>query len=840
VVGAGHGTPIARRRSTPRCRTAPALLATLTLAAVPSLAAQSPADTTLPAGAEYQFRGSFSGIERFLYGQRYRCLWAVPVAVPPLGLPGPLTESRVEDATEGRRAGFLRFSTPDGTRWVYRALDRDLVAVAPAPLRENLLPSVIQGLNASRHPGAAPVVQALAAAGGTLVPPSELVRLEESLPVPTGDGRLGYLRRADTAGITTTQLLDSLRAGGAHPFDAEAYLRERLFDTWLGSWDDAPDLWRWELGGMPRRWTPRPRERDRAFAMYDGLLAGMGRRYLPGFVSFGEGYDDQLGVMPLQRAFDRQLLAMLDWTVWDSTAALMQRALTDSVIAAAVAREPPEYAALDGSRLAAILRARRDALPEAARRLYRIVNQEAALLGTAGADTVSVTQLPDDGVDVEFSDGRRRHFAPGDADAISLYLGGGPDLVRLHGRGAGGPWVDIRWQPGLTVTGDRGTGLKTTLFGGGTVPAGVRADVVKDTLAPPEISDVNLLRPPAEPLHGTVLGPVVWLDVNSDLGVLLGGGVNLTTYRVGHQPYYRWLQVKGGYATTPGDFAIELHGKFNRWRSRTAVTLDAGLSQIAVLHFFGYGNTTPFDQPKDYYRARQNQLYLYPAWNFRSSPSSHVTIGPLFKWVVTDTLQNTLINTTRPYGVPDFSQLGVQATATLDTRDVARFTRRGLLLSAGGTFYPFVFGAGNSFGGIRASVATFLTPKTLSRVTLALRGTLRVAVGDVPVHEAAFAGGSSTLRGYEAGRFAGNAAVFFNNEVRVHLTTFPFIVPWQLGVVAIGDVGRVFDPPSANVWHGSVGGGLWVAMPDRSIGGVITAVHSPEGTSVWLGTGFMF
>lgn len=810
------------------------------LGAAPSLAAQAPADTTLPAGAEYLIHGGFGGIQRFLYGQRYRILWAEPVAVPALGLAGSLTLDQGEGAPEGRRAGFVHFGTPDGTRWVYRALDRDLVAIAPEPLRENLLPSVIQGLNASRHPGAAPVVQALAAPAGARVPTVELVRLEEGPPVPNGDGRLGTLRRADTTGVTTSAMLDSLRATDPRSFDAEAYLRERLFDTWLGSWDDAPDLWRWELDGTPARWTPRPRDRDRAFAMYDGLLASMGRRYLPGFVSFGDRYDDQLGVMPLQRAFDRQLLSMLDWRVWDSTATSMQRALTDSIISAAVARQPPEYAALDSARLAAILRARRDALPQAARRLYRIVNQEAALFGSAGADTVTVTQLPDDGADIAFRDGRSRHFAPGDADAIAIYLEGGPDLVELRGRGSGGPWVDIAWRPGLTVMGARSTGIKTTLFGGGELPDGVRADVVKDTLAPPEISDVNLLRPPAEPLHGTVLSPVAWLNVNSDLGVLLGGGVDLTTYRVGHQPYYRWLQVKGGYATTPGDYAIEVHGKFNRWRSRTAVTLDAWLSQIAVLHFFGYGNTTPFDQPKSYYRARQNQLYLYPAWNFRSTPRSRFAIGPAFKWVVTDTLQNTLLNTTRPYGVPDFSQLGVQATAVLDTRDAPSFSRRGLLISAGGTYYPFVFGAGNSFGGVRASIATYLTPRTMSRVTVALRGSLRVAVGDVPVHEAAFAGGSNTLRGYEAGRYAGNVAVFFNNEARVRLTTLSFIMPWNLGVVAIGDVGRVFDPPSANVWHASVGGGIWLAMPDRSMGGVITAVHSPEGTSIWLGTGFMF
>jgi hypothetical protein len=812
----------------------------MTVAAQP-LSAQVPTDTTLPAGAEYQFRGSFSGLERWLHGQRYRILWATPVAAPSVGLTGALPEAPVTDAAEGRRAGFLPFRAPDGTSWVYRALDRDLVAIAPLPLRENLLPSVIQGLNASRHPGAAPVVAALAAATDARVPTSRLARLEDSLPVPNGDGRLGFLRLADTVGLTTTQVLERLRQSDANEFDAQAYLRERLFDTYLGSWDDAPDLWRWERAGAPERWTPRPRVRDQAFAMYDGLLAGLARRAVPAFVSFAPSYDKQLGVMPLQRALDRQLLTLLDWRIWDSTATAMQHALTDSVIAAAVAMEPPEYAALDSAGLAATLRARRDALPQAARQLYRLVNQEAAFFGTAGADTVTVTQLPDDRVDIVFRDGRTRHFASGDADAIALYLGGGADLVELRGKEKDGPFVDIAWRPGLTLAGERGGGVGTTLFGGGQVPDSLRADVVRDTLPPPEIADVTLLRPRPVPIHGTTYGPVVWADLNSDVGLLIGGGVDITTYRAGHTPYYRWLQLKAGYATSPEDFAIELHGRFNRWRSREAVTLDAWLSQIAVLHFFGYGNDTPFDQPVNYYRAKQGQLYLSPAWNFRPTPATRFFIGPVFKRVLTDTLSQNLLNATRPYGVPEFAQLGVRAGAAWDSRDAPNFTRHGFWITIGGAFYPVVFGAGTPFGAIDATAAAYFTPRRLTRITLAVRGTGRVVRGDFPVHEAAYAGGSATLRGYPSGRYAGDAAVYFNNEVRLQVGTLPLVVPWQVGVEGIVDVGRVFnvggDP---DIWHGSVGGGLWLAMPDRSLGGVVTVVHSSEGTSVWVGTGFIF
>lgn len=806
--------------------------ATLLLLALPGVSrAQTPTDSLVPAGAEYQFRGTFAGVERLLYGRRYRALWATPVAAP--ALPSGMVDSISPPARRW-------YWTPDGTLWEFRPLNRDLVAATPPAIRQNLLPSVVQGLNASRHPGAAPVVAALAEAVGIQVPPATMVRVEGANATPGEEWRLGYLSEAGTGGLSTTEVLDSLRRNGGEELDGQAYLRERIFDTYLGSWDDAPDRWRWARAGTNARWTPLPRDRDRAFAMYDGLLAGLGRPSVPGLVSFGDTYDRDLGLMPTQRALDRQLLTLLDRAAWDSVATSMQQALSDAVIAAAVSRLAPEYAALDSARLGSALRARRDALPAAARRLYRLVNQEAALFGTPGADTVTITQWRNDSVEVAFRNGLTRHFAPEDVDALALYLEGGADHVDLRGQDRYGPRVDIAWQPGLTVDGQPGSGSHTTLFGGGETPRGLRVHVAEDSLPPPEIADLSPRRPKPLPLQGTGYSPALWLDVNSDVGVLIGGGVNITSYRLGHQPYYRCLQIKGGYATTPGEYAIEVHGKFNRWRSRSAATVDAGLSQIAVLHFYGYGNTTPSDQPDSYYRARQTQLYLYPAWNFHSRGNTWVALGPVYKYVATDTTVDNYLNNTKPYGVPEFAQLGVQGSAVIDTRDATHFARHGFWITAGGAFYPFVFGSGTPFGGLRASVATYLTPRDSSPFTLAVRGTIRVAVGDVPVHEASYAGGSNTLRGYPSGRYAGNVAVFFNNELRVRIGTLPFIVPWRVGVVGIADVGRVFDPPSANIWHGSIGGGVWLAMPDRSMGGVVTAVHSPEGTSIWLGTGFMF
>ena len=770
-----------------------------------------------------------------LYGSRYRSLWATPVAAPALTLG---RQDSTADSTT--RTGVRWFWTPDGTLWEYRPLNRDLVAATPPTIRQNLLPSVLQGLNAARHPGAAPVVAALAEALGLHVATAQLVRVPDSTQ-PPGPDQLGYIVSASTAGRSTADLIDTLRIDGGKHLDAIAYLRERLFDTYLGSVDDQPEEWRWILDEPTQRWTPLPRDRERAFAKYDGFLAGLARGQVPAFVNFGAEYQERLGVMSYQRTLDRQLLALLDWTVWDSVTTAFQVALTDSVITEAARQLPAAYLPSDAEALAVALQSRRDLLPKAARGLYRLVNQEAAFFGTPGADTVTVTRQPDGGLRISFRDGVQRTYAPGETDAVALYLGEGADQLNLQGPGTAGPRLDVAWSPELSVTGDRGSGRRTTFYGGKTNVGATRAEVVSDTLPVPEVEDLDLTRPPAVPLHGTDIGPTLWFDVNSDVGLLIGGGVTITTYRVGHNPYYRKLRIRSGYATATNNYAIELKGEFRRWRSREALTLEAGLSEIAVLHFFGYGNTTPFTQPADFYLARQRQFYIYPAWNYHMAPRTQVTVGPVFKHVRTDTLILNYINLTRPYGVPEFAQIGMAATASYDTRDVPNFTRHGVYVRAGGTYYPIVFGAGTPFGSMQASVAGYLTLPELPRLTLAIRLSGRLNMGVPPVHEAAFIGGSRTIRGYEAGRYAGEASAFGNAELRLHVATFPFVVPWQFGVVGLGDLGRVFtEYDDDNIWHGSVGGGIWFALPDRSLGGVMTFARSPQGSSIWLSGGFMF
>ncbi len=108
--------------------------------------------------------------------------------------------------------------------------------------------------------------------------------------------------------------------------------------------------------------------------------------------------------------------------------------------------------------------------------------------------------------------------------------------------------------------------------------------------------------------------------------------------------------------------------------------------------------------------------------------------------------------------------------------------------------------------------------------------------------------GASTgnlLRGYPLNRFAGDASVVGNAELQVAVGRFNAALPFRFGVLGLADVGRVFVAnQSSSRWHTGVGGGFWlgpfISGRDFEFASALkaTVVHSDEGTSFYLMTGF--
>src|SRR5690606_532872 len=150
-------------------------------------------------------------------------------------------------------------------------------------------------------------------------------------------------------------------------------------------------------------WRAIPRDRDNAFSDLRGAISWIANYFQPTFLRYEAEYEGLYGLVHNAQELDRRVLSHLPRAVWDSVALDLRDRLSDDVIADAVRRLPDEWETIDGESLAAKLRARRDALPEAARRLHEMMTAEVEVHGTDEADDAMIERMPDGSVRVRLS-----------------------------------------------------------------------------------------------------------------------------------------------------------------------------------------------------------------------------------------------------------------------------------------------------------------------------------------------------------------------------------------------------------------------------------------------------
>jgi outer membrane protein assembly factor BamA len=183
----------------------------------------------------------------------------------------------------------------------------------------------------------------------------------------------------------------------------------------------------------------------------------------------------------------------------------------------------------------------------------------------------------------------------------------------------------------------------------------------------------------------------------------------------------------------------------------------------------------------------------------------------------------------------------------LDTRDNEVAATSGVHLRATGTGYPSWWDVEDTFGQLSADVSGFLTARGRFETTLAVRAGGQRVWGRYPFHEAAyvggggFFGGSQTVRGLVQNRYAGDAALYGNAEVRTRLGRMTLVLPADVGVFALADVGRVFlEGEESRRWHPGYGGGFWLSYLDRNNTASVAVAHSEGRTGLYIRLGFAF
>jgi hypothetical protein len=247
----------------------------------------------------------------------------------------------------------------------------------------------------------------------------------------------------------------------------------------------------------------------------------------------------------------------------------------------------------------------------------------------------------------------------------------------------------------------------------------------------------------------------------------------------------------------------------------------------------------------NYFQVRESRFTAYPSVTLPLAQGLTWQIGPQLRYWDTGHTFHTLFGDTHPYGADPFGTIGGLTDLRYDTRDALGLPTKGVLIDVVGRAVPAVWDAQSAYGSVRAQASTYLTPAGVPlQPTLALRAGGMKVWGTAPYQDMAHIGATAnfedpyTVRGFYPDRFTGDASVWGNAQLSFIFAHPKLLVPTDLGMVLLNDVGRVFlAGEHSSTWHDGYGGGLFVGLFHRSITVTAIGVHSNERTFFYIGAG---
>ena len=813
------------------------------------------------------------GLLRALVGRGYRGTWAQPVAAPVLDIGadfGGLTPYRTGGDRQSRS---LWFRDPEGRIYKMRSIEKD----PPDPFGLGLTfgkpHEWAQDVTSGTHPYGSLVAARLSDAAGLYHTNPRLVYVPD-------DPRLGPYREAfrdklmmledhpddDAAGrpnfggaenlISAAKLRREVDRDADHRVDARFYLRARLFDMLLGDWDRHHEQWRWaafEPGDLDSTLTGdaakkgkvyRPVARDRDFALNsrDGVLFALARPHLPKLQGLQSRYGNVEGLTRSGREQDRRFLSPMGREDYRREAASIQAALTDSVLARALAALPPEAHARDAERLFGRLRARRDALGDAAMTYFEILNGTIDVVGSHDDEILEGEWTAGGGLHLRLSrrskDGDagflmwERTITPGDeAQDVHVWLRGGDDRVVLTGRrGPGAPRLRVLTGAGADVLEDRTNGAGVSVYDG-RAPEALR---VEASGARTEVDRTNRVPASAfgfvpQPKMSRV--PVVVLGGNGDDGLVVGGGLEIVNPGFGRERFLRRHRVDASVATATGGVRARYRGTYPDAVGRHDIGLRAlAHTPLVARNFFGFGDGQSAEGlPTDSFRVRLARVEVEPLLERDLPRAVRAWVGPTARYARPDA------DSTRYFtriGLPardlgDQLLTGVVAGLEVDAVDRPDRPRSGGRFRLHGRALTGLLDRDHAYAGVGTSLTLYATHPRATWATLAVRAGGEHLMGAFPFYDAATLGGRSTLRGYRTERFTGRTSAFATVEPRVTLSRFRMVVSGtaEVGLLAFADAGRAWADGAPSSWHVGAGGGLWLSFP-----GVTNLTATVEGS----------
>ncbi len=831
-------------------------------------------------------------VHNFFFGKHWRDVWTTKIKVPVLDLDkfaGGLIPIKKGG---GFQTKSLRLKGNDGHIWKFRSIEKDPSKAIPPDLRESLADDILQDQISSSFPFAPLVVATILESAGVLQSIPHLYFMPDSKKLEKYrsefGGILGFLEIHPDVDLeaktkfkgaekiaSTFKLFKRLRKKRKEKVNATEYLKARLIDLLVGDWDRHTDQWKWALYKQngKRLWLPIPRDRDQAFAKFDGLLPNLAETIVPQFNNFGSSFQNIKYLTWNGRFVDRHFLTEITKSKWDSVTIFVKNKITDLLIQNAVKNLPVEIFPLAADEIAEKLKMRRNQLTKISNEFYNLINSVVEIYCTDKNDTVIIERISNSETSVKvtsFNNKSRlkyenpiykKTFDNNLTKEIWVYLLNGDDHVEVNGVVDKSPVVRIIGGKGKDSVSDNSivngnllgilpietiknncfvydSGKKTIIkFGEGTVYDDEKIKLPKD--------DESKYRP-LQKSRGSLNYEYPIIKYSSDNGLYLGGGILFFKYGFRAVPFQSKLNANVLYATNPGNTAFQFTGKFNSIIKHATVNLELKGSGLEFTKYYGYGNQTAFSstlEDNDFYKLEQKLFVVKPSIDFYLSKNAILNFGVSFSYSKSELENVSLLNLfpDKKYGLGNFSLIKISAEYTYDTRDNINNSREGIFLNLKGNFAPKLFSNLENFTKFYGDVRYYFTFKPILKTTLAFRGRAEKVFGKHPFLESSFLGGAKNLLGYGLERFSGNSSIMGTIDSRTMLGDIKLFINGKFGFHYFGSVGRVFARNEiSDKWHSSFGGGFWISYLNRQLNIVITLAHSSESNKLYGGFAFGF
>ena len=782
---------------------------------------------------------------QFLFGERYRTLYKVPVKAKVINLKEEHGGLIPVKKGGGFQTNSLRLENAEGRQYVLRSLNKDATRLLPEIFQSTFATDILQDQFTASHPYAAFAIPPLADAARIYHTNPELVFLasqqqlgkynntfQEALYLyeerPDDDWSdapyFGYSENIEGYDDILEEDIDEY----TNQVDQRFVLRSRLFDMFIGDWDRHDDQWRWATIESPDHvrtiFRPIPRDRDQAFSDYDGFLVTMANWYTPSLRKMSRFQGDIKRIKWFNfnaRHFDRDFLNALPKEVWIEESERMKEAITDEVIDEGLGELPPEIYAIQGDEIRDILRERRDRIPEFALEYYDELYKRVYVKGSDDADFFEIERFDGYTVVSVFDSNKegdknvlyyRRTFQDDETEAIEVYGLDGHDHFEVTGNGK--------------------TRIKVYLVGGLSrdefvVAEGAKSKRVRafDTHNKKRTEGMKYERVSAEEntyerksFEYNYSIPLIKLGWNPDDGFLLGGGVQFVNYGFKKLPFASRHSVSAAISLGSGSFFIDYFGEWKHVLGKAGVDIDAHYqTQSYVENFFGFGNDTEQEvDDLEYYRTRKRSIRFLPAIVYGGDQGHRVRINVGAESHRVEETEDRFV--TEPgNGLPEdvfddrrFAMFRADYSFVSTENDV--ITTRGIRFNlSGGVDHEWQKSETHRY--IESSLALYFEIQGLGKPVIATRIGGASHWGDLQFYQTARLGALNNFRGMPNFRLSGNKSFYQNIDLRINLAKWRnYYLPAQMGLVLSFDHGRVWlDNEDSDTWHYSYGGALWVS-----------------------------